>query len=264
MTNPFTKTNRNILAAFILGLLAAFGGIYLVITSKNAVCMGDNIGVVKIIGEIDYPHDYDETSVITADVINQIESFNNNEGISAIVLDIDSLGGAPESSERIMLAIRKTSKPVVAMIRNSGASGAYLIASASDRVFASKFSDVGGIGVINAFLDTTEKDRREGAIFYEFSSGKYKGTGMEHSKMTKERRDMVMEGIMESHNIFVNYVSENRGMLIEKVKELATGRTWLGEGALKLGLIDEIGGMREVGAWLAQEIGEYPSYCYMD
>ena len=67
---------------------------------------------------------------------------------------------------------------------------------------------------------------------------------------------------MKIYDIFVEYVAENRNIPIKKVKEIATGRTYLGDDALKLELIDQIGGMSEVDVYLKDIIGEEPSYCY--
>ncbi len=66
---------------------------------------------------------------------------------------------------------------------------------------------------------------------------------------------------MKMHNIFVEYVAKNRNMSIDKVKELATGRVYVGDDALKLGLIDQIGGMNEVKDWLSDKIGEDVNSC---
>ena len=129
-------------------------------------------------------------------------------------------------------------------------------------IFASRVSDVGSIGVTMDFLDTSAQDRKDGVIFYDFSSGKYKGMGKEHGQMTAEQRNVIMEDIMKSHDIFVEYVSKNRGMPIDKVKAVATGRTYHGDDALKFGLIDQIGGMPEAGMWLEKTIGDKPSYCF--
>ena len=208
--------------------------------------------------------DPDFISTSALNVIQQIEILDADSSIKGIVLDISSGGGISESSESIMLAVQRTSKPVVAVIRDMGASGAYLLATAADRIYASKMSDVGSIGVTMDFLDTSEKDRREGVIFYNFSSGKYKGVLKDHNKITQEQRDEIMEDILKSHDIFVEYVSENRHIPLVEVKSIATGESFLGEDALKLGLIDQIGGMPEAGAWLQEQIGEEISYCSLE
>jgi len=257
----FTKTTIKTLITFTLGVAITLAGGYYFVMHEDDPCDDVNVGFVTIEGDIDYPEDYFENSIIASDVIEEIEELENNEKIKGIVIELDSSGGAPTSSERMMMAVKNTSKPTVAVIRNSGTSGGYLIASAADRIFVSKLSDVGSIGISLSFLDTTAKDLKEGSVFYNFSSGKYKITGTEHSEMTKEQRDVVMEDVMQSHEIFVKYVSENRNIPIEKVEELATGRSWLGGDSVALGLADEIGGTPEAIKWLKEYLEEDVTYC---
>ena len=252
--------NKKVIISFILGTVIMFGGTYLFNRFKGD-CLFSNVGTVQIFGEIKLMEDPEYISTSALNAIQQIEALDADSSIKGIVLDIASPGGGIASSEGIMLAVQSTPKPVVAVIRDMGASGAYLIATAADRIYANRMSDIGSIGVTQDFLDTSEKDRREGVVLYDFSSGKYKGAFKEHSKMTQEQRNNIMEGIMKSHDIFVEYVSNNRNIPIEEVKALATGESWLGEDALKLGLIDQIGGMAEAGVWMQEQIGDDVSYC---
>ena len=254
--------NKQVFLSFVLGLIIMFGIGYAYFSYiKNNNCLFSNVGIVEIFGEIDLFEDPDYASTSALNVIQQIEALGADSSIKGIVLDISSGGGGIESSESIMLAVQRTSKPVVAVIRDMGASGAYLIATAADRIYASRLSDVGSIGVTMDFLDTSEKDRREGVILYDFSSGKYKGVFKDHSKMTQEQREMIMKGIMQSHDVFVEYVSNSRNIPLEEVKKIATGESWGGDDALKLKLIDQIGGMHEATAWLQTQISEELSFC---
>ena len=252
--------NKKVIISFVVGLAIMFGGVYL-FNRFRSDCIFSNVGTVEIFGDIGLVEDPDFVSTSALNVIKQIEALDADSSIKGILLDIDSAGGTIEDSESIMLAVQRTSKPVVAVIRGTGASGAYLIATAADMIYASKMSDVGSIGVTQEFLDTSEQDRRAGVILYNFSSGKYKGTFKEHSKMTQDQRDNIMKGIMKAHDIFVKYVSTNRDIPLEEVKTIATGEVFLGEDALKLGLIDSIGGMTEAGAWMQEQIGDNVSYC---
>ena len=255
--------NKAIVTAFAVGIAVMFGiGYFHLFQFKPAdPCMGKNVGIVKLTGEIGLTEDPEYLSVSAPKTIQQIEEFDADPGIKAIVLLVSSPGGQVEPSERIMLAVQRTTKPVITVVQDIGASGAYLIVSATERIFASKVSEIGSIGVTNQFLDTSEKDRREGVVLYDFSSGPYKGAGKEHSALTKAQYDVAMEDVIKTHNIFVGYVSKNRNMPLEKVKEVATGRTFLGEDALRLGLIDQIGGMNEAQDWLRDKIGEGVDSC---
>lgn len=254
---------RYTITAFLLGLAIMFG------TTRGLSwimdpCTGKNVGVVSIVGPIDHVEDPEFYSTAAPKIVWQIEELDANDDIKAILLDIDSPGGTLESSESIMLALKGVSKPTVAVIRNVGASGGYMAASGANRVLASRFSDVGGIGVTNDFVDTSEKDARDGVVFYDFSSGVDKGAFKPGSHLTPEQAEVVMQDIMKAHDIFVRDVSANRGIPIEEVAKIATGRTYIGEDALKLGLIDQIGGLPEAGMWLEEQIEEEPAYCYLD
>lgn len=262
MTIKHKIFNKKTIMSFVLGLIVMFGAGYAYFYYiKNNNCLFSNIGVVEIFGNIDIIEDPDYASTSSLNVVQQIEELSADANIKGILLDISSSGGYTEPSEEIMLAVQRISKPVVTVIRDMGNSGAYMIASATDRIYANRMSDVGSIGVTMEFLDTSEKDRIEGVILYDFSSGKYKGTFKEHSKMTQEEKEMIMKGIMKSHDIFVEYVAKNRNIPIEEVKKIATGESWVGQDALELRLIDQIGGMPEADSWLQGQIGEETSYC---
>ncbi len=260
MKKLFTKST---ITAFILGLAVMYGSTLGLSWIQNP-CTGANVGVVTILGEIDSVEDVEYYSTSAPDIVRQIGELEANPSIKGILLDIDSGGGAMESSESIMLALKGASKPTGAVIRNMGASGAFLAATGADRIFASRFSDVGSIGVTNEFIDTSEQDRQNGVIFYDFSSGIDKGALKPGSKLTQAQREVIMEDVVKLHDIFVWDVAQNRGIPLEKVKEIATGRSYVGEDALELGLVDQIGGLPEAMAWLRDQIGEEPSLCYLE
>src|SRR3989344_3569656 len=137
MRKFFTKTT---IGAFFLGLVVMFGIGYF--WPEGVSCADGNVGIVKIVGEIDSVEDAIYYSVAASNIIRQIEELEADTDIKGIVLDIDSGGGAMESSESIMLALKGAVKPVVAVIHNSGVSGAYLAATGADRIYASRMSDV--------------------------------------------------------------------------------------------------------------------------
>ncbi len=260
MRKFFTKYTA---LAFIVGLAVMFGSTRGLSWIMDP-CTGKNVGVISIVGPIDHVENIEFYSTSAPNVVSQIEAMDANDDIKAILLDIDSPGGTLESSESIMLTLKGASKPAVAVIRNVGASGGYMAATGANRIFASRFSDVGSIGVTNDFVDTSEKDARDGVVFYDFSSGVDKGAFKPGSHLTPEQAEVVMQDIMKAHDIFVQDVAANRSIPIEEVAKIATGRTYIGEDALKLGLIDQIGGLPEAGMWLKEQIKEEPAYCYLN
>ena len=187
-----------------------------------------------------------------------IDQAEKSDNIHAILLEVDSPGGEPVAGEEIAHAVRDSAKPVVSMIRQIGASAGYWAISGSDRIFASRNSDIGSIGVTASYLQNVYEDKE----FVDLSSGKYKDTGNPDKRITDEERALVKRDIQIIHTNFVEEVAENRNLPIEDVRALADGSTMLGEQARQLGLIDEIGGMSEVEAYLKGIVGEEPAICW--
>ena len=217
-----------------------------------------DIGIIEIKGEIVpylvYASDSEEPenpdSVSSEDVVHCIGKMQREDGIMGVVLEINSYGGSPVASEEIMNAIKRLDKPSVAVIREGAVSGAYLIASATNRIFASEFSDVGGIGITMSYLDYSDKNKKEGVTYQQISAGKFKDTGDPDKPLTAEEKELLMRDIKILHEAFIKNVSQNRKLEIEKVRKLADGSSMLGASAKENGLIDAIGGFKEAENWI--------------
>jgi protease-4 len=238
----------------------------------EAICPeGSNVAVINIHGEIvtylSEPTSSEESDLAPSDsvsseyVIAQIDEIEKDDNIKALILDIDSVGGSPVASEEIMNAIKKMLKPSIVVIRESAYSGAYLIASGTDKIYASEMSDVGGIGVSMSYLDYSQMNKQEGITYQQLSSGKFKDSGDPDKELTAEEKELFMRGIKIMHDIFVKRVSENRKLDIEKVKKLADGSTMLGQAAKEKGLIDEIGDIDSAEEWIKNELKIEPKIC---
>jgi len=191
--------------------------------------------------------------------INQAEK---NSKIKAIILEVDSYGGFGVPAEEISNALKQAKKPTVALIRQGGVSAAYFAATGADRIFASKYSDIGGIGVTMSYLDNASQNQKEGLTYNQLSSGKFKDTGDPDKKLSAEEINLLMRDVNIMHQNFIKAVAENRGLDIEKVRKLADGSTMMGEMALQNDLIDKIGGMFEVKEYLKEKIGEDVEVCW--
>jgi len=214
------------------------------------------------------PANFDDEGNITEDqtasenIIYAIEEAEKDENIKAIILEVDSYGGYPVAGEEVAIALKKANKPTVALIREGGASAAYMAASGADKIFASQNSDVGSIGVTMSYLDNTQQNLKEGLNYVSLSSGKYKDTGDPNKPLSQEEKNLLMRDVNILHQNFIKMVAENRNLDTEKVKLLADGSTMLGEMALQNGLIDQIGGMFEVKDYLKKKIGEDVEICW--
>lgn len=194
--------------------------------------------------------------------LQEIEESPEYESIKAVLIEIDSYGGSPVASEELANKIKDYKLPVIAMVREGATSGAYWVASASDRIFASKMSDIGSIGVTMSYLDDSKLNEKEGYTWNSLSTGKFKDSGSEQKPLTKEERALFERDLNIIHEQFVKAVAENRGIPEEKVRELADGSSMLGEMALEKGLIDEIGFIEEVEEYIKIKYGVEPEICW--
>jgi len=257
--------------AMILILIGVFIGGCVAVAIISGTTLGDcSVTGINIHGTImtylpehaegDTNFDYD--TVASENILWSIQNANEDPNIKAIVLEIDSLGGYPVAGEEIANAVKNSEKPILGFIRQSGSSAAYWAVSSADRIWASKNSDVGSIGVTMSYLNNAENNRKEGYTFEQLSSGKFKDSGSPDIALTKEEKDLFMRDINIVYQNFMEAVSSNRNIPLEEVKKIADGSTVLGDKAKELGLIDEIGGITEVENYLEEQLGEKPEICW--
>ena len=221
--------------------------------------MDSNVARIRIHGDIGC-YDYDEC-VSAEDAVRQIEEASSIDSLKAILLSIDSLGGDPSTAEEIANAIQRSDKPTAAVIKSSGTSAAYMIASAADYIFAGRLSDVGGIAVNWSYTDIAKQNAKEGITYNQLTTGKFKDIGDENKPLTEEERQAIMEDLLKTHDIFVEIVANNRKLPKEHIAKLADGFTLMGDDALKAGLIDQVGYESDAKNWLSEKIGEKVNVC---
>ena len=220
-----------------------------VVTYNNNESLNDNGVIIK-----------DQTSSESVDwTINKAQE---NENVNAIVIEVDSYGGSPVGGEEIANSIKASKKPVIAFIREVGASAAYWAVSSADKIYASKNSSVGSIGVTQSYLSKVDKNQKDGYTYVELNSGKFKDTGSPDKYLSYDERSLLMRDINILYKNFVEAVAENRGLTVEKVKSFADGSTVMGESAKKLGMIDEIGGLKDVENYLEGQTGAKTNICW--
>ncbi|MDO8643122.1 MAG: signal peptide peptidase SppA [Candidatus Woesearchaeota archaeon] len=193
---------------------------------------------------------------VSDDVIGLIEKAQKDVSIKAIVFSINSPGGSPVASDEIATAIRQTNanKTTVALIRDLGASGAFWIATATNHVVANPASFTGSIGVIGSYLEFGNFLDDHNVTYRRLTAGKYKDMGSPFKTMTAEEQQLFQQSLDELHTLFINAVAENRKLSPETVRTLATGQFYTGIQAKKYGLVDDLGGIQEVRAYLKQQL----------
>ena len=203
---------------------------------------------------------YDQSS--SDDILFQVGEAQNNDNIKAIIVEIDSPGGSGVAGEEIARSFKNSKKPVIAFIRGQGMSAAYMGATGAETIFASRFSDIGSIGVTMSYIQNTEKNKKAGLEYVTLSSGKYKDAGSPDKTLTADEKNLFMRDIKIGYEYFVKLVAENRKLDIEKVRKLADGSSMMGEEALKNGLIDKIGLYPDVEKFVSDKIGEEANVCW--
>jgi protease-4 len=181
-------------------------------------------------------------------VISELEHYRRAESVGAIVIRIDSRGAGVVAAQEIYEQIQRISgegKPVVVSMGSVAASGGYYVACAADRIVANPGTITGSIGVVMEFPNVQELLKKVGVRFETIKSGKYKDTGSPAREMTADERGMLGEVVQDSWEQFVRIISKERNLPIEEVIEIADGRIISGTTAKELGLIDELGTLKD-------------------
>lgn len=190
--------------------------------------------------------------------VSSIKRLAENPRVKAIVLRINSPGGSVGASQEIyneILRARKKGKKVIVSMGDVAASGGYYIASAADYILANPGTVTGSIGVVMGNINFQELMSKWGLKMNIIKSGKYKDTLSSWRQMSEDERKLLQKMVNEVYMQFVTAVAKGRKMKIDKVKELADGRVFTGEDALRLGLIDRLGGFQEAIRVAAEKAG---------
>lgn len=192
------------------------------------------------------------------DILKAIEDTKSND-YDGILLYINSGGGSASSSLRIANAIKKykekTNKSVFAYADNA-LSGAYLVASAADKIYADKFSLIGSIGVTASYLEFAGLLERYNITYREFALGEYKEIGNPLKRLDEEERVILEKKLEKIYNIFVSEVAANRNKSFDEIKNLATGEFFLADEAVEHGLIDGVKSFDEVKEEIEQSLNK--------
>ena len=192
------------------------------------------------------------------DIVRQISKYRRDDEIKAIILRIDSPGGAVGPSQEIydeVLRVRADNKKIYASMGSLAASGGYYIAVAADRIFANPGTLTGSIGVIMAFSNAEKLMDKIGLEPQVVKSGKYKDVGSPARKMTAVERAYLQRVVEDVHQQFIDAVAKGRNLSVKEARKLADGRVFTGRQALKLKMVDEMGGLEDVIAKIGEAVG---------
>ena len=209
---------------------------------------GQKIAVVELKGEI-------KTS---EDVIRQLKKYRADHAIKAILLHIDSPGGAVVPSQEMYQEVRRTREggtPVIVSMGSLAASGGYYVSCGATRIVANPGTLTGSIGVISEFLQVHDALGKLGIEVKTIKAGKLKDAGVETKQMTEEDQKYFQTLIDDVHQQFIAVVEQERNLSHERVLGLADGRAFTGDQALAAGLVDTLGTFEDAVAIAAEIAG---------
>ncbi|GMT46510.1 MAG: multidrug transporter [bacterium] len=218
-----------LLATILLSLIVTFVGRYMPI--------GEKIALVRVEGPI----------VSSGSAIEQLRKYRKDSSVKAIVLRVDSPGGAVGPSQEIYEEVGKLMKikPVVVSMGSVAASGGYYISAPATKIYANPGTVTGSIGVIMEIPNFKGLMDKVGIRTEVIKSGKHKDLASVFRGISKGDR-AILQGVLDDvHDQFIRAVSEGRGIPYERVREIADGRVFTGRQAKAVGLVDALGNMQD-------------------
>ena len=240
-------------AAFFIFVLAVFAIVYVTVKDQGTYTVsggsGGRIAVVDVEGVIISP----------GDTVKQLKKFADDDSVKAIVLHLNTPGGGAAASEEIYREVKRIrdekKKKIVASIETVGASGGYYIASACNKIYADEASIVGSIGVIMEWYNYGDLLHWAKMKEIIIKAGELKDTGDPTRDLTPAEREYLQGMADNMHQQFIANVASGRGMKVEEIQPIATGRVWTGKQALPLKLIDSLGDFEVAVKETAKSVG---------
>jgi protease-4 len=184
----------------------------------------------------------------TDDLVRELRHHRDNPSVRAVVIRINSPGGVVGPTQEVhdaLLRLRQAGKPVVASLGSVAASGGYYVAVAADQIFANPGSLTGSIGVIMQMANVDALMKKVGVDYVVVKAGQFKDLGNFSRPMTPEERRVIQSLLDDVHGQFIEAVATGRKLDRSAVVQFADGRVFSGTQALKLKMVDSLGGLEE-------------------
>ena len=213
----------------------------------------DEIAIIYAQGEIE-SGEGDVTIIGEGSMRRALQEARKDEDVKAIVLRIDSPGGSALTSDLIWreIEVTKKVKPVVVSMGNYAASGGYYIACNADKIFAESNTITGSIGVFGILPNFSPLANKLGINTEQVKTHENSANYSPFVPVDEKFKAFTLEGVEHIYKTFVTHVAEGRKMTFAQVDSIAQGRVWSGSQALKIGLVDKIGGLNDAIAEAAK------------
>jgi protease-4 len=206
----------------------------------------DEIAIIYAQGEIQ-SGEGDVNTIGEGSMRRSLQEARKNKNVKAIVLRIDSPGGNALTSDLIWREVQLTIKvkPVVVSMGNYAASGGYYIACNATKIFAENNTITGSIGVFGILPNFSTLTSKIGINAEQVNTHENSARYSPFVPLDDKFKAVTLEGVEHIYNTFVTHVAEGRKMTFAQVDSIAQGRVWSGAEALKIGLVDKIGGLND-------------------
>ena len=227
----------------------------------------ENVAILFADGEI---IDGNEKTEVASDrFVSEIDKIRKDKTVKAVVLRVNSPGGSVVASEKIRTALKllMDEKPLVASYGNYAASGGYWISAGAQKIYSDATCLTGSIGVFSMIPEFSKTAAKVGVNFVTVGSNKHSDMYSLMRPFDAEEAANMQLYVEDIYDKFVGIVAEARKLEVAQVDDMAQGRVWVGTDALDLGLVDEIGGLREAVNYAASLAGfvnksDYKVKCY--
>jgi protease-4 len=230
----------------LIALLACCGLSFFALASTGSgsgmsTTFGDSIAVIHLDGIIAGTGSGIDGIVSPEDFLYQLDLASEDPNVKAILLRVDSPGGTVAASQEIAMEVARYEKPIVVSSADVNASGAYMVSSQCDEIYALPTTAVGSIGVISQIPNLAGLLDKVGIEFTTVTAGEYKDAGSLYRSPTETETALIQQEVDIAYDEFIRMVAEGRGIPEDDVREMATGWAWSGIEAQEMGLVDELG-----------------------
>ena len=218
----------------------------------------NKVAVIYAIGEIT---DTEGDEIVARDMVKTINNVAKDSAVKAVVLRVSSPGGSAYASEQIWhaLSMLKAKKPLIVSMGDYAASGGYYISCLADKIIAQPNTITGSIGIFGVIPNIKGLNEKLGLSYDGVKTNKMSDGISINRSFTPEERDLMQNYVNRGYELFVKRCAQGRKMKVEQIKAIAEGRVWTGEDAIKIGLVDKIGGLNDA-IKLAVEKAKLSSY----
>ena len=204
----------------------------------------NKVAVVYAIGDI---VDAGSEGIVANDMVETIHKVTKDSSIKVVVFRVSSPGGSAYASEQIWhaLMLLKAKKPLIVSMGDYAASGGYYISCMADKIVAQPNTITGSIGIFGVIPNIKGLNEKIGLTYDGVKTNKMSDAISVNRPFTPEERDLMQNYVNRGYELFVKRCADGRKMTTDQIKAIAEGRVWTGEDALKIGLVDKIGGLND-------------------